>query len=222
MPIKSLTTGEIALLCGVNIRTVIRWIQRGHLKAYQLPGRGDNRVMLQDFLEFLKANQMPIPKELETALETTPEEIPPAALAKPVSTSFSISSATSDLPPTAPHRILVIEDEPEMAHSIERTLRRAGFQTAIADDGFKAGLLLERFRPDLVTLDLQMPGIGGQKVLSFIRGHPELSGVKVLVISGLLQDALQEARSNGADEVLEKGNYSAEMLVQKVRALLGL
>lgn len=61
---RNLTTGDIAKLCGVNFRTVIRWIQRGHLKAFQLPGRGDNRVQVADFITFLKENNMPIPEEL--------------------------------------------------------------------------------------------------------------------------------------------------------------
>jgi excisionase family DNA binding protein len=61
---RNLTTGEIAELCGVNFRTVIRWIQRGHLKAFQLPGRGDNRVPIDDFIEFLRANDMPLPPDL--------------------------------------------------------------------------------------------------------------------------------------------------------------
>ena len=62
---RNLTTGDIAKLCGVNFRTVIRWIQRGHLKAFQLPGRGDNRVQVADFIAFLQANDMPIPEELQ-------------------------------------------------------------------------------------------------------------------------------------------------------------
>ena len=62
---RNLTTGDIAKLCGVNFRTVIRWIQRGHLKAFQLPGRGDNRVQVADFLAFLRDNEMPIPEELQ-------------------------------------------------------------------------------------------------------------------------------------------------------------
>ncbi len=61
-----LTTGEIAKYCGVNFRTVIRWIERGRLKAYQLPGRGDNRVTVEDFVGFLKENNMPIPEEFST------------------------------------------------------------------------------------------------------------------------------------------------------------
>lgn len=61
---QALTTGEVAKFCGVNFRTVIRWIERGHLEAYKLPGRGDNRIPVPSFIEFLQNNNMPVPDEL--------------------------------------------------------------------------------------------------------------------------------------------------------------
>lgn len=60
---KSLTTGDIAEYCDVNLRTVIRWIDKGSLKGYKLPGRGNNRVTEENFVAFLKENKMPIPAE---------------------------------------------------------------------------------------------------------------------------------------------------------------
>jgi excisionase family DNA binding protein len=63
----SLTTGDIAKYCDVNLRTVIRWINKGSLKAYKLPGRGNNRVQIQDFLLFLNENNMPVPDDLKSA-----------------------------------------------------------------------------------------------------------------------------------------------------------
>ena len=61
---KVLTTGEAAKYCDVNFRTVIRWIEKGYLEAYKLPGRGDNRIPVDSFIKFLSENNMPIPKEL--------------------------------------------------------------------------------------------------------------------------------------------------------------
>lgn len=61
---QALTTGEVAKYCGVNFRTVIRWIERGHLQAYKLPGRGDNRIPIESFIEFLQDNNMPVPDDL--------------------------------------------------------------------------------------------------------------------------------------------------------------
>ncbi len=62
----ALTTGDIAKFSGVNFRTVIRWIQHNRLKAFQLPGRGDNRVLVKDYLSFVRENKMPIPDEMKS------------------------------------------------------------------------------------------------------------------------------------------------------------
>lgn len=64
---KTLTTGDIAKMCDVNLRTVIRWIDRGALKGFKLPGRGNNRVRVEDFIVFLKEHEMPVPAELADA-----------------------------------------------------------------------------------------------------------------------------------------------------------
>ena len=61
--VRVLTTGEAAKYCGVNFRTIIRWIERGRLKAYKLPGRGDHRIREPDFVAFLMENDLPIPDE---------------------------------------------------------------------------------------------------------------------------------------------------------------
>lgn len=60
---KTLSTGDIAQFCDVNVRTVIRWIEKGELKGFKLPGRGNNRVRKDDFIRFLKHNHMPIPRQ---------------------------------------------------------------------------------------------------------------------------------------------------------------
>lgn len=61
---KTLTSGEIAEYCDVNLRTVIRWIESGKLKGFKLPGRGNNRVLVEDFITFLREHDMPIPEQL--------------------------------------------------------------------------------------------------------------------------------------------------------------
>ena len=59
------TTGEVAKYVGVNFRTVIRWIERGELEGYKLPGRGDHRVTKGHLLAFMHKHKMPIPEELQ-------------------------------------------------------------------------------------------------------------------------------------------------------------
>jgi excisionase family DNA binding protein len=66
LPEKIYTTYQIGKFCQVNIRTVIRWIETGKLKAYSTPG-GHRRVKWGDLITFLTQNRMPIPRELEEA-----------------------------------------------------------------------------------------------------------------------------------------------------------
>jgi two-component system response regulator VicR len=54
---KSFSSGEVAKICDVNPRTVIRWIEAKKLKAFKLPGRGNNRVKHSDLLDFLVQNK---------------------------------------------------------------------------------------------------------------------------------------------------------------------
>ena len=79
--IRSLTSGEVADYCGVNLRTVIRWIDKGHLPAYKLPGRGNNRVRLSDFLSFIDRHGMPMPEALRVYVNRVlvVEDDPPMA-----------------------------------------------------------------------------------------------------------------------------------------------
>ncbi|MFH1571180.1 MAG: response regulator [Gemmatimonadota bacterium] len=181
---RALTTGEVAGYLGVNFRTVIRWIERGHLRAYKLPGRGDNRVTVEDFLDFLRRNQMPVPPELQ------PE------------------------PDPAARRVLVVEDEPAMAQAIERVLRQAGFEVRVAHDGFAAGALFSILAPAVVTLDLRMPGMHGTDVLRFLRQTDGLQATRVLVVSALPRAELEAAVAAGADDYLEKPFTNQELLAK--------
>ena len=185
---KFLTTGEVAKYCGVNFRTVIRWIEKGRLKAHKLPGRGDNRVSVEDFIVFLKDNQLPVPKELSTQDQ---------------------------------QRVLVIDDEPSMALSIKRVLERSGYEVKCVSNGIEAGVALESFNPSVITLDLQMPKMDGYELLSFLNDNPQYSHIKVLVVSGVDDVALDEARRAGADQVLQKP-FLNEILIRYVAELFSL
>ncbi|QQR81185.1 MAG: response regulator [Deltaproteobacteria bacterium] len=184
---QTLTTGEVAKHCGVHFRTVIRWIEKGYLKAYQLPGRGDNRVQLTDFVEFLKKNSLPIPAAFQQ-------------LSK---------------------RVLIVDDEDAVAQSIQRTLHREGFETKIASDGFKAGIMMGLFSPTLITLDIQMPHVDGFEVIRFVRAQPQLKNTKILVVSGVAESELKRSIEIGADAYLAKP-VQPEELVKKINELVVL
>ena len=181
---RALTTGEIAGYLGVNFRTVIRWIERGHLKSFKLPGRGDNRVTVENFLAFLRANDMPVPDELRPPVDGKAQ------------------------------RVLVVEDEPPMARAIERVLRQADFEVKVAGDGFTAGALFSVFNPAVATLDLRIPGMGGREVLQFVRETERLRDTKILVVSAMPRAELEAAREAGADDFLEKPFENEDLLTK--------
>lgn len=198
---KTLKPGEIAAYCDVHNRTVSRWIANGQLKGHKLPGRGNYRVVLDDFVRFLQQQQMPMPLELQqhqvdavNIAEAAPEQI-------------------------LTERVLVIDDELSYRNAIRRVLFSAGYQLDFAADGFQAGVKIFSTKPDLITLDLSMPGLDGFEVLKFIREQPELAAVRIIVISGLEQTELEKARQLGADAVLAKP-FENEQLLQQVQQLL--
>ena len=63
---RALTTGEVANYVGVNFKPSYDGFKKGHIKAHKLPGRGDHRVTIPDFLSFLADFDLPIPEEFRT------------------------------------------------------------------------------------------------------------------------------------------------------------
>ncbi|MES2116499.1 MAG: response regulator [Pseudomonadota bacterium] len=179
-----MTTGEAAAICGVNFRTVLRWIDRGLLQAYKLPGRGDRRVTRAALHSFMAEHGIP----------------------------------DRSAPPALPRRVLIADDEPAMARAIERVLRGAGFETAIAANGFEAGALLPTFRPGVMTLDLRMPGMDGLAVLRFLQRAELPAPCRILVISADTEERLQQALALGAHGVLRKP-FDNEALVAAVEQM---
>lgn len=192
---KTLRPGEIAQYCDVHQRTVSRWIAQGQLKGYKLPGRGNYRVLLNDFILFLQKQKMPIPDDFITDADANAAQH------------------------TSIKRILIIDDETEVRNAIRRVLIPCGHDIITAQDGFQAGIKILTAKPDLVTLDLSMPGLDGYEVLQFIRQQPETADIKIVVISGLSDSGLNKALELGADAALSKP-FDNEQLRDVVRKLL--
>ncbi|HEY1855519.1 MAG TPA: response regulator transcription factor [Solirubrobacterales bacterium] len=116
-------------------------------------------------------------------------------------------------------RILVVDDEPTIVEIVGRYLERAGYEAAGAADGFEALEAAAAERPDLVVLDLMLPGIDGIEVMRRLR---ELSGPPLAVIlltaRGEESDRLVGLRQ-GADDYVVKPFSPAE-LVARVGAVL--
>ncbi len=113
--------------------------------------------------------------------------------------------------------ILVIEDEPSIAEVVSLYLKRAGYQVAVASDGQAALNHLSRALPDLVILDLMLPGVDGYSIARWVRDRSDVPSIMLTArreefdrIAGL---------EMGADDYVVKP-FSPQELVSRVRAVL--
>jgi two-component system response regulator ResD len=115
--------------------------------------------------------------------------------------------------------VLVVDDEPTIVEIVARYMERAGYETHQAPDGPKALTAAAEFEPDLVVLDLMLPGIDGIEVLRQLRERPgKPIAVILLTARGEESDRLVGLR-RGADDYVVKPFSPAE-LVARVDAVL--
>jgi len=108
--------------------------------------------------------------------------------------------------------ILVIEDEQDMLLLLRRILESEGYRVVLATDGVYGMALLKEAKPDLVLLDIMMPGPDGYDTLASIRQY---SNVPVIMITAKREtEALQKALGLGADDYVKKPFRPAELLAR--------
>lgn len=118
-------------------------------------------------------------------------------------------------------RVLLIEDEPNIAEAIRFILTREGCEVFVEPDGAKALSQVAALGPDLVILDLMLPGMSGLEILSKLRAQPQTEGLKVMMLTAKGQGRDREAAEQaGVSAFMAKPFSNAEMRAQ-VRALIG-
>ncbi len=110
-------------------------------------------------------------------------------------------------------RILVVEDDPQVAEIICWNLRAAGYPVTVVADGLEAIKAFDRERPALVTVDLMIPTVSGFRLVAlFKRERPE---VPVLVVTALAFEEAEETAHAGADDFITKP-FDPAVLVRKI------
>jgi putative two-component system response regulator len=114
--------------------------------------------------------------------------------------------------------ILLVDDDPHLMHVLAMFFDLEGYHVLKARDGQQALDLLREYQPDLVLLDLMMPGVSGLEVCQQIRANQKLEAVPVVVFTAAeaRQDELKQA---GADRFIAKP-YSLDGLRKAVRELM--
>lgn len=118
-------------------------------------------------------------------------------------------------------KILVIEDDPVMAHVCQRLLTKHEFAVEVANDGAKGLERLNIFQPDLVLLDLMMPKTNGVEVLIRLRAQDAFRTLPVIVLTNACVPTLiEQASKAGATHILDKSKFNPVALSELLRGLL--
>lgn len=118
------------------------------------------------------------------------------------------------------NRILIVDDEPDLASMMADMLNDAGYTTRIFDNGREAITEIHADPPDLLLLDVNMPGLDGFEVAALLKADPETATIPIIMVSA--QDGRGSrviGLESGAEDYLSKPVDSAE-LIAKIRNLL--
>ncbi len=117
--------------------------------------------------------------------------------------------------------VLVVDDHPDVRDVLARTLRKAGWTVDEADGGEAALSYLTRHTPNVIVLDLLMPGVDGFTVVDRLNANPAWSNIPVLVVTAKDLTPADRARlQGGVDSVVQKSGRTLEKVVQELSGVL--
>jgi len=118
-------------------------------------------------------------------------------------------------------RVLVVDDDPDIIELFTDVLNSdQRFEVATAQTGYDAGVLTQQFHPDAVVLDYMLPDINGNVVCKTIRENPDLSHIKILIISGVVNPAeIDDLKAAGADDFIKKP-FNIERVIERIIELV--
>ena len=118
------------------------------------------------------------------------------------------------------HKILIVDDEPNIVISLEFLMKKEGFEVAVANDGDEALAKVASFNPDLILLDVMMPKKSGFEVCEALRADPQRSALQIVMLTAKGRDTeVAKGLALGADAYVTKP-FSTKDLVAKVKAML--
>ena len=119
-------------------------------------------------------------------------------------------------------RILIVDDDAVIRDVLFQILIKSGYLVTTAMDGFDAGIKVSEFKPEIILMDLMMPGMDGAETCRRIKDNPDTAGIRVLIMTGF--DTLEhreQADQAGADGYLAKP-IGKDVLLETVKALLSM
>ncbi len=119
-----------------------------------------------------------------------------------------------------PKEILIVDDEPSIVVPIQFLMQQQGYNVIVAENGHDALDMIYQYKPDLVLLDIMLPGIDGYEVCEIVRLNPELRNVRIIFLTAKGREVeIAKRLALGADAYITKPFSNAE-LVAKVKTVL--
>jgi two-component system phosphate regulon response regulator PhoB len=113
-------------------------------------------------------------------------------------------------------KLMIADDEPGVRSLVRMTLESDSYEILEASDGDEALLLALEHRPELILLDVTMPGLSGLQVCRMLKDNPSTSAISVVMLTAMDQDADRaEGKAAGADDYFTKP-FSPLALLRKV------
>jgi len=194
-PTRYLTSVEVAAACGVSPRTVTNWIRDGVIRAHRTVG-GHGRVAVEELRRFLVARGIPVPAELA-------------------------SDPVEDGSDEGKKRVLCIDDDEAFLEVVRELLTANGYAVETARQGFLAGYLVGRRVPDVIVLDLVMPGLDGYEVLALLREREESKSIPVVACTSLRGPDVESRLKKAGFDAFVKKPIDFKVLLRTVETLSG-
>ena len=121
-------------------------------------------------------------------------------------------------------KVLLVEDDESLRLLYSKNLKAKNFEVETAVDGKDAFSKLKLFKPDLIILDIILPGINGIEILQILKGDAEFEKIPVIMLTSISEvNRIKECLDSGAKGYIMKDKrVSAEEIAEKVNLLLGL
>jgi DNA-binding response OmpR family regulator len=117
-------------------------------------------------------------------------------------------------------KILIVEDEKDIVKMLEYNLKKEGFSTVAARDGEAALTAARKERPDLILLDIMLPGIDGLEVCKALRGDPKTAAIPIIMLTAKSQESDKIVGLElGADDYVTKP-FSPRELIARIKAVI--
>ena len=120
-------------------------------------------------------------------------------------------------------KIAIIEDDPVISQMYRMKFEADGFEVQLADNGERGVALVEQFKPDLILLDMKMPGMDGSETLGEIRSHSWGKTIPVIILTNLgEEEAPKSLRTLGIHSYIVKAELTPRQVVSRVKDALGI